>query len=101
MTRKLNAPQIADALRLLADAIEHADTAPDWYDQKTSPLGRRRHLELVRSGKLPHVRDGRRVLVRREHVDAFMASRETIRVGPGDDEAEADRLLERMRRKAS
>lgn len=93
--------RIAEALRILADAIEHDEGAPEWYDQKTSPLGRRRHLELVREGKLAAVKDGRRVLVRRDHIDAFLAARSVVRVGTGDEDTEAERLLERLKRKAS
>jgi len=45
---------------------------PEYYCQADSPLGRRLHLSLVRSGKLEGFKVGRRVLVRRETMRAFV-----------------------------
>ncbi len=45
-----------------------------FIDQSESPLGRRRHIEAVRTGKLPGKRVGRRYLVRREDLDLFVAT---------------------------
>jgi hypothetical protein len=51
---------------------EVARPAPDdWIDQDESPLGRRRHLDLVRRGALPGKKEGKRVLVRRADIDAY------------------------------
>jgi hypothetical protein len=48
---------------------EEQSQAGEWVDQKASPLGREKHLALVRGGVLQASRVGRRVLVRRQgHV---------------------------------
>jgi hypothetical protein len=96
----MNAARIAEGLRLLADAIEAQPSTPKYYDQATSPLGRRRHLELARHGAFPHVKDGRRVLVRVEDVQAFLDAKRVVRVtSRDDDDTEAERLVERMKRR--
>jgi excisionase family DNA binding protein len=46
----------------------------EWIDQAHSPLGRRTHCMLVRTGELPGVRLHRRVLVRRRDLDAYIES---------------------------
>lgn len=46
-----------------------------FVDQSESPLGRRRHIQAVRSGQLPGVRVGRRYLVRQEDLERFVAAR--------------------------
>ena len=45
----------ARARRVLDQVESPTDTIndPEWVDQKESPLGRHKHLSLVRSGKLP------------------------------------------------
>jgi excisionase family DNA binding protein len=68
------------ALRLLAEALaphlrQHfrpTEGHAGFYSQYDSPLGRTRHLELVRRGTLPGNKVGRRVLVRRDRVDAYI-----------------------------
>lgn len=47
-------------------------TGDDWIDQRTSPLGRRRHRELAKSGAFPAFFEGRRWLARRADVDAYI-----------------------------
>lgn len=67
------------ALHALAEFVRDVvqqTTAPreaDWVDQHESPLGKRRHLELVRAGVLPGSKRGRRVFVRRTDIEAFIA----------------------------
>lgn len=46
---------------------------PGYIDQSTSPLGPRKHINAIRSGKLRGVRVRRRYLARREDVDAYIA----------------------------
>ena len=46
-----------------------------YVDQSDSPLGRRRHIEAVRSRALPGVKVGRRYLVRAEDLERFVAQR--------------------------
>jgi hypothetical protein len=69
------------ALRAFADALApylapHFDVKPrdevSYFSQYDSPLGRKRHLELVRTGALPGNKVGRLVLVRREHVRTYI-----------------------------
>ncbi|MGH3430115.1 MAG: helix-turn-helix domain-containing protein, partial [Mycobacteriales bacterium] len=61
-------------------------------DQASSPLGRQRHLRLVRKGVLPGARDGRRVLVRRSDLDAYLESK--LRIKPIEDDEDVDAMFE-------
>ena len=73
--------RIVRAKRLLGEAVAELVSAhvhqgakgAEWLDQAASPLGRRRHLELVRTGVLPGKKEGRRVLVRRADLEAYLA----------------------------
>jgi len=63
----------------LVDAIENASSLPEWVDQDASPLGRRRHLELVRAGAFPGAKkDGKNVLVHRGDIEAYLAERPAL-----------------------
>lgn len=88
------------ALRALADALAphlvrylapKVDDSVSYFSQYDSPLGRKRHLELARTGQLPGYRVGRLVLVRRETVrayiegDAMDAPRARLRAHDGRD----------------
>lgn len=70
----------------------------EWIDQHRSPLGKRRHLRLVRDGKLPAKKDGRLVLVRAVDIDAYLAQRPAIPVSVevDDDEAELEGMAARL-----
>ena len=70
-----------DILRSLAEALTPylrrclASTnknEPEYYHQDNSPLGRRRHLALVRRGILRGRKVGKRVLVSRRDMSAFL-----------------------------
>jgi hypothetical protein len=70
-----------DPLRVLADALapylaerlrSPLAAAPEFYSQLDSPLGRRRHLTLVRRRVLFGHKEGRLVLVRRAEVHAHI-----------------------------
>lgn len=50
------------------------EAEPRYYTQDDSPLGRRRHLELIRSGAIKGWEDGRKKFARREDVEAFVAA---------------------------
>lgn len=95
------ADEIADVLALAANAA----AGDAWVDQGRSPLGRRRHLRLVREGAIPAVKEGRRVLVRRADLDAYLAraARPLPRTPRGDDarelETEVSAVLDRHRRR--
>jgi excisionase family DNA binding protein len=88
--------RIDRAKRLLVEAVgEMVDaqiakgvSGTEWIDQATSPLGRRRHLRLVRQGVLRGVREGRRVLVRRKDIDAYLATK-TVTPAEGGDGVDA------------
>ena len=75
----------------LVAAIETHTGASEWVDQDQSPLGRRRHLDAVRRGDLPASKDGRRVLVRRADVEAYILKK-AVMVTPSD-EADVDTIL--------
>lgn len=62
-------PFIQDELKTTLPPSE-----PAYYSQHDSPLGRRRHLALVRSGQLEGKKVGRLVLVPRKLVHAFIES---------------------------
>ncbi len=91
--------RIARAKRVLADAV--ADmvealvakgvVASEWIDQDSSPLGHRRHLELVRQKVLKGVREGKKVLVRRSDVEAYLAKRGAA--APVDDDDDIDGMM--------
>lgn len=52
--------------------------AATYYHQDDNPLGRRRYLSLVRRGVLQGRRDGRRVLVLRSELDAYIAAQPRV-----------------------
>lgn len=72
--------RIDAAKRKLAEAIDEliearlakGATLSEWIDQNSSPLPKWKHLDLVRRGILSGVREGRRVLVRRADIDAYL-----------------------------
>ena len=98
------AERIVRAKRLVAEAVAELVSAhvsqgvvsTEWLDQDTSPLGRRRHLELVRTGVLPGKKEGRRVLVRRADLDAYLAV--TPKSTPDDAKPEEQTLDDVVRR---
>lgn len=46
----------------------------DWVDQRNSPLGWRRHIELAREGAFPAHKEGRRWRALRCDVEAYIRS---------------------------
>jgi hypothetical protein len=65
---------IADAVaRRVVDRLRSNDD-PDWVDQATSPLGRRRHIAAIRSGELKGLRVGRRFIAHKRDVEALVAT---------------------------
>lgn len=70
-----------DVLRLLAKALSpylqdelstSTLTQPEYYSQKDSPLGRRKHMGLVRQGVLRGRKVGKSVFVLRNDVHAYI-----------------------------
>jgi len=68
---RILAPHVA---RELAAHAAAGDGNPPgrWYDQRSSPLGRRAHNEACRSGRLAARKVGRRWLARAEDVEAYI-----------------------------
>ena len=48
---------------------------PDYFDQHTSPLNKRRYLDLARQQAFPAFKVGKQVLALRTDVEEFIASR--------------------------
>lgn len=66
---------LVDAIEEFISAkIEAHTTAAEYYTQEDSPLGRRRHCRLARTGALKARRVGRDWLVRRGDVEAYLES---------------------------
>lgn len=68
----------------IATALEVETNGAEWVDQNTSPLGRRRHLDLVRRGVLIGTKDRRRVLVRRSDIDAYLVQHPSVQTKKGE-----------------
>jgi hypothetical protein len=80
-----------DILRSLAEALtpylrrslaSRGESEPEYYYQDNSPLGRRRHLSLVRQGVLRGRKVGKRVLVSRRDMTAFLEQHPSAAVDP-------------------
>lgn len=67
--------------RFVRECFRERDARDEWIDQDASPLGRRRHLALVRLGRLAAVKDGKRVLVKRSDLDAYLGEHRVVRRG--------------------
>ena len=65
--------QLADRIAdRVVDRLRAGDMK-DYVDQVASPLGRRRHIDAIRSGALPGIQVGRRYLALRADVEAFVS----------------------------
>jgi hypothetical protein len=78
---RLDADGKDGVLRVLAQALapylrqeltSTDSTEPEYYHQNNSPLGRQRYLSLVRRGVLRGRKVGKRVLVARRDMAAFL-----------------------------
>ena len=88
--RELAAAGLLSALEgYLRVILGDMTSATEWVDQHTSPLGKRLHMASVRRGDLRGVKHGRRILVRRADLDAFLASCSTRRRASARDPDEA------------
>jgi hypothetical protein len=88
---RLDADGKEDVLRALAQALApclrqslaSSDAGKlEYYDQNNSPLGRRRHLLLVRQGILPGRKVGKRVLVSRRDMAALLEEHPKAAIDP-------------------
>lgn len=83
----------------LVDLVESVPAKDEMLDSKHSPLGPARHRALARAGKLPSVKDGRRVLIRRSDIEAYLAKNKRVVADPSVDlDADAIRILSEMQR---
>lgn len=65
--------KLADAIDELLDAkLAEKNSSSEWVSQDNSPLGKNRHLRLVRKNILPAVKDGKKRLVRKCDIDAYL-----------------------------
>ena len=91
--------RMARAKRLFAEAaaemveacVAKGVVASEWVDQDASPLGRGRHLRLVREHVLRGVREGRKVLVKRSDINAYLEQRCEAR--PVEDEDDVEGIM--------
>jgi hypothetical protein len=88
--------EIASGLVRVAESLKRLRASEDWVSQKDSPLGRARHLRLVRTGELPGCKVDKLVLVRRWHIDAYIQKHHVTPTGAKeleDEAAEVDALV--------
>lgn len=72
---------IRGLVELLESPASSSEPSP-YYTQHDSPLGRTRHLELIRSGAIPGYRTGRLVFAKRVDVHAYIESHPVRPVSP-------------------
>ncbi|HWA24390.1 MAG TPA: helix-turn-helix domain-containing protein [Lacunisphaera sp.] len=60
-----------------------------YVDQADSPLGRRRHIQAIRSGALPGTQVGRRYLVRKVDLEKYIAQSSDVTTATPPDAVEA------------
>ena len=75
--------ELGELQRMIADAVRAASFQPvradEWLDARTSGLGRRTFLRLVREGAFPASKRGKAYVARRADVDAYL---ERQRIAP-------------------
>lgn len=81
------ADRVVDKLR--------AGNLDQYVDQVGSPLGRRRHIDAIRSGALPGILVGRRYLALRKDVEALIA-KNTKRSAPKPQASGVEQLEEEL-----
>ncbi len=95
MSRRAALDGLAQGLELALVSVRALLSEPDpddWVDQDASPIGRRRHCELARSGKFPSARKvNGHWLVRRREIDGFV---EGHAVTSNSEKSEADEIAE-------
>lgn len=67
--------KLADGLATILQSVQalmEARDPADWVDQYVSPLGKRRHLRLVRAGALKGYKIEGHVFVRRVDIDGYI-----------------------------
>lgn len=76
---------------------EVAEGVP-YYTQKTSPLGKEKHLLLLKQGRIPGWQVGRTFYARKSDVHAYIEAHPVVRPADdhGPDADEADTIIRRM-----
>jgi len=76
---------LATLVRYITGTIRHVVIEVDanrkgngFYDAKTAPMGRSAFLRLARQGAFGATKVGRRVIARKDDVDAWIASRTVV-----------------------
>lgn len=90
-SRKLLDDAVREIVRDELERLGHGE----WIDQNTSPLGKRKHCELARTGKLPAKKVSGRWLVRRDDMNAYIQTHGISRGRSGEEKA--DDILSRWR----
>ena len=87
--------QLAD---LVADRVVERlrEGSSGVVDQTTSPLGRRRHIAAIRSGKLIGRQVGRQYLAQRADVDAYIRGTQRTHAVVEDHPDEVDQLADEL-----
>lgn len=81
---------LVDALDRLVEArLAKTAALSEWVDQTNSPLGRERHLQLVRDGVLKAVKQGRLRMVKRVDINAYLETQPVKVREAADDDVEA------------
>ncbi len=102
---RLKAIKVEEGELLAVILASVALPAPEsgYVDQNTSPLGKRAHLQAVRDGRLPGRKVGKKVLVRLEDMNAYVASHPVSKAAvsePANDiDAEIDAIVSRRGRR--
>lgn len=83
--------KLADGLQRMLDGVQAILDSRDpaeWVDQYISPLGKRRHLRLVRDGKLKGYKIEGHVYVRRVEINDYIEKHPVVPKVPVVSEAE-------------
>jgi hypothetical protein len=88
---------LAAVLAPLVAAEIASHRGEDWIDQDDSALGRREHCRRARRGDLPARKVGRRWLVRRAHLDAWIEAHPTATPRAGSEERSGETVAEVLR----
>lgn len=89
--------KLVEAIDELVEArIAKGSARSEWVDQDSSPLGRDRHLRLVRRGVLKAVREGRRRLVRRADLEAYLEANSVQPPTVEGEEGEVEAMMRRI-----
>lgn len=59
-------------IELVNATIDEGLAGGEWVDQDHSPLGREKHKRLCQQGELPHKKVGKKILVRRDDMNAYI-----------------------------